>query len=227
MPALYTSINSRANAFTGGVDAPYVAVTSALLDSMTDDEVLAVLAHELAHYQSGIVLYKMAARLLGHGRHGLAKVTLGIGNLVMVPLPARPAELGSLLGADRRSRHAAGGARSRDCAAVLMAGWWLRPLRGQSCRWIVLWNRRRARRAGEEDVMSRIFTHAADPAWRSPSRWRAAELWRWAAGRVPQPCCSPRPKSPAAGMPGRAAATVPAGLFWLGCRSSAISRRLG
>ena len=39
----------------------------------------------------------------------------------------------------------------------------------------------RARRAGEEDVMSRVFT-LLQTAWRSHPfpLWRAAELWRWA-----------------------------------------------
>lgn len=182
LPALYIYQGAEANAFTGGVDAPYVAVTSALLDSMTDDEVLAVLAHELAHYQSKHVLYKMAARLLGLAATELAKVTLGIGNLVMVPLQL------ALLSWDRCSELTADRGMLlavRDPAIALRV---LMKLAGGSARFGAelsldrfMEQALRARRAGEEDVMSRIFT-MLQTAWRSHPfpLWRAAELWRWA-----------------------------------------------
>lgn len=181
LPALYVYQGSEANAFTGGVDAPYVAVTSALLDGMTDEEVMAVLAHELAHYQSKHVLYKMAARLLGLAAAELAKVTLGIGNLVMVPLQL------ALLSWDRCSELTADRGMLlavRDPAIALRV---LMKLAGGSARFVgelslerFMEQALRARRAGEEDVMSRIFT-MLQTAWRSHPfpLWRAAELWRW------------------------------------------------
>ncbi len=182
LPALYVYQGSEANAFTGGVDAPYVAVTSALLDGMSDDEVMAVLAHELAHMQSRHVLYKMAARILGLAAAELAKVTLGIGGLVMVPLQL------ALLSWDRCSELTADRGMLlavRDPSVALRV---LMKLAGGSARFgrelsldRFMEQALRARRAGDEDVMSRVFT-LLQTAWRSHPfpLWRAAELWRWA-----------------------------------------------
>lgn len=182
LPALYVYQGSEANAFTGGVDAPYVAVTSALLDGMTDEEIMAVFAHELAHYQSKHVLYKMAARLLGLAAAELAKVTLGIGNLVMVPLQL------ALLSWDRCSELTADRGMLLSVRDPLIALRVLMKLAGGSARFVAelsldrfMEQALRARRAGEDDVMSRIFT-MLQTAWRSHPfpLWRAAELWRFA-----------------------------------------------
>lgn len=182
LPALYVYQGAEANAFTGGVEAPYIAMTSALLDGMSDDEVMAVLAHELAHMQSRHVLYKTAARLLGFAAAELAKVTLGIGGLVMVPLQL------ALLSWDRCSELTADRGMLlavRDPAIALRV---LMKLAGGSVRLgrelsldRFMEQALRARQAGDEDVMSRVFT-LLQTAWRSHPfpLWRAAELWRWA-----------------------------------------------
>jgi Zn-dependent protease with chaperone function len=182
LPALYVYQGSEANAFTGGVEAPYIALTSALIDGMSDEEVMAVLAHELAHMQSRHVLYKMAARLLGFAAAELAKVTLGMGGLVMVPLQL------ALLSWDRCSELTADRGMLlavRDPAVALRV---LMKLAGGSARLgrelsldRFMEQALRARRAGDEDVMSRVFT-LLQTAWRSHPfpLWRAAELWRWA-----------------------------------------------
>ena len=51
------------NAYTGGVERPYVALSTTLCDLMEEDEILAVMAHELSHWQSRHVLYKIARGL--------------------------------------------------------------------------------------------------------------------------------------------------------------------
>ena len=182
LPALYVYQGSEANAFTGGVEAPYIALTSALIDGMTDDELTAVMAHELAHMQSRHVLYKMAARLLGLAAAELAKVTLGISGLVMVPLQL------ALLSWDRCSELTADRGMLLAVRDPVVALRVLMKLAGGSARLSrelslerFMEQALRARRAGEEDVMSRVFT-LLQTAWRSHPfpLWRAAELWRWA-----------------------------------------------
>ena len=182
LPALYVYQGPDANAFTGGVEAPYVALTSTLCDSMTDDELMAVMAHELAHYQSHHVLYKMAARLLGFAAAELARFTLGVGNLVMMPLQL------ALLSWDRCSELTADRGMllaTRDPQMVLqvlmkMAGGNRRLLEELSLERFME-QALRARQAPEEGVLDRIYTLLQTASRTHPfPLWRAAELWQWA-----------------------------------------------
>lgn len=64
MPELFVQQNPIVNAFTGGVERPVIVLHSALLERLTDEEVLAVVAHEVGHIHAEHVLYLTAARLL-------------------------------------------------------------------------------------------------------------------------------------------------------------------
>jgi Zn-dependent protease with chaperone function len=64
MPALFVHQNPTVNAFTGGVEKPVIVLHSSLLERLTDEEVLAVLAHEVGHIHAEHVLYLTAARLM-------------------------------------------------------------------------------------------------------------------------------------------------------------------
>jgi Zn-dependent protease with chaperone function len=64
MPELFVQQNPVANAFTGGVERPVIVLYSQLLERLTDEEVLAVVAHEVGHIHSEHVLYLTAARLI-------------------------------------------------------------------------------------------------------------------------------------------------------------------
>jgi Zn-dependent protease with chaperone function len=64
MPELFVQQNPIVNAFTGGVERPVIVLHSALLERLTDEEVLAVVAHEVGHIHAEHVLYITAARLL-------------------------------------------------------------------------------------------------------------------------------------------------------------------
>ena len=86
LPELYVYQGPDVNAHTGGVENHYVALSSTLCDTLTDDEIVAIMAHELSHVQSQHVLYKTAARLFTMAATELARATLGIGNLLLVPL---------------------------------------------------------------------------------------------------------------------------------------------
>jgi Zn-dependent protease with chaperone function len=65
VPPLYLQHDVRLNAYTSGVDAPFIVVTSGLVEGMTDDEIACVLGHEMGHILAGHVLYGMVARSLG------------------------------------------------------------------------------------------------------------------------------------------------------------------
>jgi Zn-dependent protease with chaperone function len=64
MPELFVQQNPIVNAFTGGVERPVIVLHSSLLERLTDEEVLAVVAHEVGHIHAEHVLYLTAARLL-------------------------------------------------------------------------------------------------------------------------------------------------------------------
>jgi Zn-dependent protease with chaperone function len=64
MPELFVQQNPIVNAFTGGVEKPVIVLHSSLIERLNDEEVLAVLAHEVGHIHAEHVLYLTAARLL-------------------------------------------------------------------------------------------------------------------------------------------------------------------
>ncbi|MEW6733178.1 MAG: M48 family metallopeptidase [Acidobacteriota bacterium] len=67
-PELYVAVTAQGglgfNAFTGGVEKPFIVIYSSLLERLDDTEILAVLAHEAGHIHCQHLLYKVAADLL-------------------------------------------------------------------------------------------------------------------------------------------------------------------
>ena len=63
-PELFITQNPALNAGAIGVQKPFITVNSSMLETLTDDELLAVIAHELSHILSGHVLYKTMLWLL-------------------------------------------------------------------------------------------------------------------------------------------------------------------
>ncbi len=100
-PELYVAQYPVPNAYTSGHDHPYIVITTGLLDLMDEDEVLAVIAHELGHIKSGHVLYKTMARGIGFVLTILGDMTLGLGRLIGRTLEA------ALLEWDRKSEFTA------------------------------------------------------------------------------------------------------------------------
>src|SRR5918911_1541963 len=64
MPEMFVQQNPIVNAFTGGVKRPVIVLHSQLIERLNDEEVLAVIAHEVGHIHAEHVLYITAARLL-------------------------------------------------------------------------------------------------------------------------------------------------------------------
>lgn len=182
LPELYLYQGAEVNAYTSGVEKPYVAVSSALCDASDDDEILCVLAHELSHWQSNHVLYKIAARLLSVAAGELLRSTLGLGNLLLVPLQL------ALLKWDRCSELTADRGMllaSRDPQLALRV---LMKLAGASGRFggalsldAFMQQALQARKAPEDGVLDRLYTLLQTASRTHPfPLWRAAELHDWA-----------------------------------------------
>ena len=78
MPELYIQQNPIVNAFTGGVERPIIVLHSSLIERLTDEEILAVIAHEVGHIHAEHVLYLTAARLI----EALANVAISVTPIV-------------------------------------------------------------------------------------------------------------------------------------------------
>src|SRR5256714_6282290 len=81
-PELYVAQNPLPNAWTSGHVRPYIILTSGLLDLMNEDEILAVIAHELGHIKSGHVLYRTMALSITLILTLIGDVTFGVGRVV-------------------------------------------------------------------------------------------------------------------------------------------------
>jgi Zn-dependent protease with chaperone function len=110
-PDLYIQQNPIVNAFTGGVEKPVIVLHSSLIERLTDEEVLAVVAHEVGHIHAEHVLYLTAARLL----EALANVALIVSPLAAIAKEILSATMrGALLAWVRRAE------LSCDRAALLV-----------------------------------------------------------------------------------------------------------
>jgi Zn-dependent protease with chaperone function len=81
-PDLFLISNPAVNAFTFGVERPFVVIHSALVDLLEEDELMAVLAHELGHVKAGHALYRSIAYFLAH----VASRFLGLGGIASMGL---------------------------------------------------------------------------------------------------------------------------------------------
>src|SRR5437763_9202363 len=81
-PEIYVAHNPLPNAWTSGHDHPYIIITSELLDLMSEDEIMAVIGHELGHIKSGHVLYRTIALSITLLMTIVGDMTLGIGRLI-------------------------------------------------------------------------------------------------------------------------------------------------
>ncbi|MFQ3581589.1 M48 family metallopeptidase [Chloracidobacterium validum] len=96
LPELYLSVTNPLgggglgfNAFTSGVERPFIVLFTPLVERLDDIEVLAVIAHELGHIHCSHLLYKVAAELLFQlGSYALSRAPLppGIPDLLTWPI---------------------------------------------------------------------------------------------------------------------------------------------
>ena len=119
-PEMYV-MQGGVNAYTSGHNHPFIVLETGLLELMdNDDEVMAVIAHELGHIKCGHVLYKTMARGIKPLIEIAGKATLGIGHVLGSGIEA------SLMAWNRRSELSADRAAllgmqdSRPCITMLM-----------------------------------------------------------------------------------------------------------
>ncbi|MEW5821851.1 MAG: M48 family metallopeptidase [Cyanobacteriota bacterium] len=82
VPELYINQTPVANAYTSGVNKPYIVIHSGIVELLEDDEVYSVIAHELGHIKCNHVLYLTLARFLAHIITVIGQSTFGLGNLL-------------------------------------------------------------------------------------------------------------------------------------------------
>ncbi|OYT71664.1 MAG: peptidase M48 [Chloracidobacterium sp. CP2_5A] len=81
-PELYLDQDPIVNAYTFGTEQPFIVLQSGLVDFLSEDELLGVIAHELGHIKCGHVLYKMMANFLSLIIERIGEATFGLGALV-------------------------------------------------------------------------------------------------------------------------------------------------
>jgi Zn-dependent protease with chaperone function len=188
-PELYVS-QGDVNAHASGHDHPYIVLNSGLLDLLNDDEIMAVIAHELGHIKCGHVLYYQMAIALANGVwETLSRVagdlTLGIGSIVVEGIES--AIEVALLAWQQQSELSADRAAllvmqdSRPCVSMLMK------LAGGSRRWSdhmdpeQFLNQARAYREGlDRTALGEMYRHQAHGNKIHPAcveRARALDEW--------------------------------------------------
>jgi Zn-dependent protease with chaperone function len=80
-PELYVRYHVADNAYTAGVEQPFIVLHSPIIDSLTDDELLYVIGHELGHIKCAHVLYQMIGWVLIPLIDAIGSVTLGLGRI--------------------------------------------------------------------------------------------------------------------------------------------------
>jgi Zn-dependent protease with chaperone function len=86
-PGLYIA-DGPPNAITAGHTKSWVVLYTGLLDVMSRDEIMAVIAHELGHIKCGHVLYRQMASWIGQIGTVIGHMTLGIGGVMVTPIEA-------------------------------------------------------------------------------------------------------------------------------------------
>lgn len=82
IPDIYIAAGGEINAFMAGVERTAMVLNSGAIDSLTDDELFFVIAHELGHLKSGHVLYYQIAEFLPAIAEMFGAATLGFGDLL-------------------------------------------------------------------------------------------------------------------------------------------------
>ena len=86
IPELYIQLEDKITSFTSGEKRRIIVLSSGAIDLLNEDELLFLLGRELGHIKSNHVLFRMMAESLQVVSQIISDVTLGIGNLVSMPL---------------------------------------------------------------------------------------------------------------------------------------------
>ena len=83
VPELYVELNVNPNAYTYGDTKPFIVITSGLFETMPDELIPTVLAHECGHIACHHTLYRTMGRII---LNGVFSIISGIGNVVLYPV---------------------------------------------------------------------------------------------------------------------------------------------
>lgn len=89
VPELYFEFDDHINAGAAGSENPLVILTSGAVDSLTCEELLYIMGHELGHIKSGHMLYHQMAEILNEALFisgAISYTTLGISSLLSTGL---------------------------------------------------------------------------------------------------------------------------------------------
>jgi Zn-dependent protease with chaperone function len=101
MPETFVSQNPFLNAGAVGVSKPFIVLNSALVQQCSDEELLAVVAHEVGHILSGHVLYKTLLSMLLKFTFSAFSIPLGQTAIIALVGALREWDRKSELTADR------------------------------------------------------------------------------------------------------------------------------
>ncbi|MDX2246900.1 MAG: M48 family metallopeptidase [Bacteroidia bacterium] len=86
VPELYIHPEGKITALTSGEKRQIISLSSAAIDALTEDELFFLLGREMGHIRSNHVLYRMMAESLRVVTQLISDVTLGVGNLLSMPI---------------------------------------------------------------------------------------------------------------------------------------------
>lgn len=86
-PSLFVSQTPIANAFALGRENPTMVLHTGLVELLTEDELLAVIAHEMGHIHCGHTVYRLMALML-QLLAKLGDMRIGVGDLFSLPIRA-------------------------------------------------------------------------------------------------------------------------------------------
>jgi len=101
VPDIYISHNPFFNAGAIGVDRPFIVLHSSVLETLTEEEMLCVIGHELGHCLSGHALYKTLLQMLIKLSIAALQIPLGGAALVAIIVALMEWNRKSELSADR------------------------------------------------------------------------------------------------------------------------------
>jgi len=85
-PELYLTSNPFPNAWTSGVERPYITLRSSIVDTLTDEELFHLIGHELGHIKAKHVLYKSVGAVLFKLLEMIGRRTFGLGDVATIGL---------------------------------------------------------------------------------------------------------------------------------------------
>jgi hypothetical protein len=86
IPDLYLQLDRDPNAFTYGDTKPFITITSGLLETVPEELIPTVLAHECGHIACRHTLFTTMGSLLLNGAGIAANLFLGLGDIVLLPI---------------------------------------------------------------------------------------------------------------------------------------------